>query len=302
MTVDLTKLKQLLAVARTGSYRRAADELGLTQPALSRNIALLEHRFGFKIFDRGRSGAALTPVGALVVDDADSLVRHAAILERNLLLYGRGEAGQIAFGMGPQIAGFVLAKLGAQMVTTRPQLRMRCSLKTANILMRELRDDSIEMMFCASDHIPPSEEIVIEPMGVMTYGIFARAGHPMIPQGAVTLSELSAYPLVVETEHVFPSFPTNNCALVCDNASILRDIVYASDALSFASFQVAADDLAAGRLVVIDVVDLPFSSIEVGMVRLAGRAMSPAAAAVAACVRKLFAEVGEARVAATAAR
>jgi DNA-binding transcriptional LysR family regulator len=290
MTIDLTKLKQLLAVARTGSYRRAAEELGLTQPALSRNIALLEHRFGFKIFDRGRNGAALTAVGALVVEDADSLVRHAAILERNLLLYGRGEAGHIAFGMGPQIAGVVLSKLGAHMLTTRPQLRMQCSLKTADILMRELRDDKIEMMFCASDHIPPSEEIVIEPVGAMTYGVVARAGHPMIGQGALTLSETSAYPLVVETEHVFPSFPTNNGALICDNAAILRDIVYGSDALWFASFQMVAEDLAAGRLAEIDVVDLPFNRIEVGMVRLAGQSMSPAAVAVAASVRKLFAE------------
>jgi DNA-binding transcriptional LysR family regulator len=293
MTIDLTKLKQLLAVARTGSYRRAAEELGLTQPALSRNIALLEHRFGFKIFDRGRGGAALTAVGSMVVEDAESLVRHAAVLERNLHLYGRGESGQIAFGMGPQIAGFVLSRLGAQMLTARPRLRMRCSLKTADILMRELRDDSIEMMFCASDHIPPASEIVIEPVGAMTYSILARSGHPILERGPVTLSDLSDYPLVVETEHVFPSFPTNTGALICDNAAVLRDVVYESDALWFASLQMVAADVDAGHLTKVECTDLPFSRIEVGMVRLAGGAMSPAASAVAACVRKLFADCSQ---------
>src|SRR5579864_3810938 len=100
MVLDLAKLEQLLTIARTGNFTRAAEELGITQPALSRNIGLLEDRFSFKIFDRGRGGASLTPVGALMVDEVEALVRQATILEHNLQLYGRGEGGQISLGMG----------------------------------------------------------------------------------------------------------------------------------------------------------------------------------------------------------
>jgi DNA-binding transcriptional LysR family regulator len=290
MHVDLAKLRHLLAVARTGSFRRAAEELGVTQPALSRNIALIEGRFGFRIFERGRGGAKLTPVGALVVQDAESLVRHAAVLERNLDLYGRGESGQIAFGMGPQIASVLLPKLGAHMLTTRPQLRMRCLLKTADVLMRELHDDAIEMMFCASNHVPPSPEIVIEPIGGMTYGMLARSGHPLAAKESATMSDLAGFPLALDTERPHPVFPTHNGALICDNAAILREAVFESDALWFASHQTVANDIASGRLVELKVVDLPFSRIEVGVVRLTERASSPAASAITAYARKLLAE------------
>ena len=67
MDVDLAKLNQLLVIARTGSFSRAAEELRITQPALSRSVAGLEQRFGFRIFERGRGGATPTTVGALVL-------------------------------------------------------------------------------------------------------------------------------------------------------------------------------------------------------------------------------------------
>src|SRR5262245_25964064 len=145
MVLDLVKVKQLLTVARAGSFHRAAEELGLSQPALSRNIALLEARFGFKVFDRGRGGTVLTRLGALALADAEALVRYAAVVESNLQLFGRGEKGQIAFGMGPQIASLLLPRLGAHMLASRPRLRMHCSVKTSDLLIQDLRADAIEM-------------------------------------------------------------------------------------------------------------------------------------------------------------
>jgi DNA-binding transcriptional LysR family regulator len=290
MAVDLAKLEQLLTIARTGNFTRAAEELGITQPALSRNIGLLEDRFGFKIFDRGRGGASLTPIGALIVDEVEALVRQATILENNLQLYGRGEAGQISLGMGPQIAGLLLPGLGTHMLKTRPQFRMDCSLKTVDNLMPDLMDGGIEMIICASSHISPSSEIVVETLGVMRLGVLARSGHPIAARSAVTMSDLAAYPLAVESARRPPFFPVANGGLSCENSQILRDIVLESDALWFSSPQMVAKELAAGLMNEIDVVDLPFRHVEVGIVRLARRRSSQAASAIVDYVRRFLAE------------
>lgn len=290
MEIDLTKLKQLIAVARAGTLSQAAQELGITQPALSRNIALLEHRFRFKIFDRGRGGASLTPVGALVVEDAIALVRHASALERNLHLYGRGESGRIDFGMGPNIAAFLLRRICTHMLTTRPQVRMRCSLKTADQLFEELMNDSIEMMFCATDHIPPSPDLVMERIGEMTVGLLVRSDHPVASRGEMTMSELAAYPIAAATEHLDPSLQSLKGGVICDSLDILRGIVLQTDAVWLTSPEAVADDIAVGRLIEIKTTDLPFRRHEVGVVRLAARAMSPAGKAVADCARTVLAE------------
>jgi DNA-binding transcriptional LysR family regulator len=81
MEIDLTKFAYLVTIARTRNFSRAADELRITQPALSRSVAAVEQRFGFKIFDRGRGGVSITPLGALVLKDAETLLRDARAKE-----------------------------------------------------------------------------------------------------------------------------------------------------------------------------------------------------------------------------
>lgn len=290
MAIDLAKLVQLLTIARTGTFTRAAEELGITQPALSRNIGLLEDRFGFRIFDRGRGGASLTHVGALIVDEAEALVRHAAIFESNLQLYERGEGGQISLGMGPQIAGLLLPGLGTHMLKTRPRLTMDCSLKTVDVLLPDLMNGSIELIICASSHISSSPEIGVETLGMMRLGILARAGHPITARPGVTMADLATYPLAVESARRPHFFPAGNGGLSCENSQILRDIVLGSDALWFSSPQMVARELADGLISEISVVDLPFRHVEVGVVRLARRRSSPAASAIVDYVRRFLAD------------
>ena len=59
----LKQLRYLSAIAETGSFRRAADRLGVTQPALTAQIAALEAGLGLQLFERSRRGAALSPEG-----------------------------------------------------------------------------------------------------------------------------------------------------------------------------------------------------------------------------------------------
>ena len=68
--MDLKQLESLRAIAETGSFHAAADRLGLTQPAISRQIAKLEQELGDAVVLRSRPRATLTPAGELVVDAA----------------------------------------------------------------------------------------------------------------------------------------------------------------------------------------------------------------------------------------
>lgn len=90
MDIDLKKLKQVIIVARLGSVSAAAAEMHITQPALSRNISYIEQRYGVKIFERGRHGAALTPTGEIIIREAEELLRRAETFQHNIKGYGAG--------------------------------------------------------------------------------------------------------------------------------------------------------------------------------------------------------------------
>jgi DNA-binding transcriptional LysR family regulator len=285
MDVDLARLNQLLVVARLGSFSRAAEALNITQPALSRSIAGLEARFGFRVFERGRGGAVPTVVGAMVLADAEVLVRDARSLGQNLHLYARGEAGKVAFGMGPLIASLTLRTLSAQMLQARPQLQMRCSVKSADVLLSELLDGAIEMMFCTTEQVLPAPEIAVQPVGAVTLAHIVRAAHPLAGREGLTMADVVDFPIAhsahsqAEVFHAEARFARTG-ALFCDNYEILRQVVLDTEAVWMSSPQMVADDIAAGRMVQLDVADMPPRRSAVGVVRLKGRAWSPAARAV----------------------
>lgn len=291
MELDLTKFGHVLAIARTRNFSRAAEELGITQPALSRSLAGLEARLGFKVFERGRGGVSVTALGALVLEDAEALLRQARSLDHNLRLYGKGDSGKVAFGMGPLIASLVLPKLGADLLTTRPGLQMRCAIRAAHMLMRDLYGDAIELMFCAGEQVAQSPELTIEEMGAVDLSLIVRSGHPLLNStGPLGLADLAEHPFASAAEFRSNDMPGKAGALICENYDILREVVLRSDTVWMSSRQLVSEDLARGVFSEIFVPEMPHGSSTVVMVRLKARTLSPSAEAVVAAVRKQIAE------------
>lgn len=101
MEIELRQLRALRAVIEHGSFNRAAIALGLTQPAISKSINLLERACGATLFERGRGGAVLTPAGRVIARtaaNADHLIRQAK-LELNIA--NRGGSGPLIIGATP---------------------------------------------------------------------------------------------------------------------------------------------------------------------------------------------------------
>lgn len=284
--MDIKKLQHLVTVARTGSISGAAEELHITQPALSRSISNLEARYGLHIFERGRRGATLTTVGKLAVEEAEELLRRSRTVEQNFRLLASGEAGRIAFGMGPLIASLVMRDLSCFFLRERPGLHLRASVKSADLLLRELEQDSIELLFCAGGQIEPSAERVVATVGAVELAMLVRAGHPLAGEGQVTLEALARFPLLSGAEHSGRGLGKARGSFICDNYHILAETVLDSDGIWMSSPQLVADRIASGELVRLTVADNPRPEhVEVSVVRSAGRLPSPAAEAVVGFVR-----------------
>ena len=76
----IRELKTLVAVARTGTFAKAGDQIGLTQAAVSAQMQRLEAALGFPLFDRSARAARLNPRGQQVVEQAQELIRQYASL------------------------------------------------------------------------------------------------------------------------------------------------------------------------------------------------------------------------------
>jgi len=90
LDLDLRKLRYFVAVADTLHFGRAADELHIAQPALSRQIRALEHDLGAPLFIRDSHGVVLTDAGRQLQDDAGQLLASAHAVRRRVSVAARG--------------------------------------------------------------------------------------------------------------------------------------------------------------------------------------------------------------------
>lgn len=290
MAVDYRKLRHLVTVAQVGSFSKAAQELHISQPALSRSIAVLEDHLGLRIFDRTSQGADLTNLGKLVVAEAEKLLQQMRLFEQNVDLLAGGESGKVGFGMWSLIGSLVLPSLSAHFINTRPQLIVQASVKPANALLKDLYDDEIELFFCGAGQFDATPDLDVAVLGAVYLSILVRKEHPLATRKTVCREDLFVQPKLCAVElSQIPDELMGSGVFVCDNFDILRSVALTTDSVWFAPWQLAQRELEEGELVSLTVADASDDSrIEIQQVQLKGAKITPAGQEVAHFVREYF--------------
>jgi DNA-binding transcriptional LysR family regulator len=279
MSVSLGRLQQLITVARCGSFSRAAEELHISQPALSRSIAALESRYGFPIFNRIGHGVQPTAAGAEVIAQAAPLLQSMRVFESNLGLLATGAAGKLKLGLPPLLSSQLLAKLACDFFSPGAQAEIRVSIRSGPALLEELKNDAIELFFFAETQIEAPPEVEIEPVGLIRPVCVVRAGHPLAAHRTLTLDDLSQFPWASSVEPPAMGEQLNPARLLCDNYHVLREVVLQTNMVCICTSDFVGRDLAEGRLHEIQVQGLLPAESTIYAAKLRGRIASPLASA-----------------------
>ncbi len=199
--LDHRALRQFLAVADHGTVRAAARALHMSQPPLTAAIAQLEGRLGVSLFDRSVRGMHLTEAGAVLRDEARTIVGRLNHLEERVRFIGGNPR--------PLRLGFVSAALNAVLPTVLRGLRNRdlptpfLSEMTTPEQVAALRDGRLDAGFL---HPPVSlpEGIASRALGRDPYCAALPAGHRLAGRGAIRFAEIASEPFVLFPEHQGP--------------------------------------------------------------------------------------------------
>jgi DNA-binding transcriptional LysR family regulator len=115
--MDLRLLRAFVTVARLRNFGAAAEELSTSQPALTKQIQVLERKVGSVLFTRGRHGARLTPAGELLLPDALDLLERSEAFDRRAAQVAVGDEGSLAIGFG--LSGIDLAPRAVALFRSR---------------------------------------------------------------------------------------------------------------------------------------------------------------------------------------
>ncbi|MCE7795293.1 LysR family transcriptional regulator [Sphingobium sufflavum] len=284
--LQLRSLNHLVTLAARRNFARAAEDLGLSQSALSRSIQALEAQIGMRLFDRDRAGVTLTPQGRMAVERAAVLLADADDFERHLAASASAEAGHVRFGIAPMPARALLPAVIAERLRVAPDVTNDVVVRDVDALWALLVAGEIEFFVTNEGFQCESPPPRIETLGHFPVGGIVRAGHPLLSGDCpgmtfpVVRSSWTGVPLPPEIEA-----RRRGVANVIEDFGSLAAITAASDAIWFSSPYSAGEALRAGVLHQLPD-GAPDAAVRVVMCSLERRSPSPWARSLKALLRQ----------------
>ncbi|WP_067450100.1 LysR family transcriptional regulator [Actinomadura macra] len=155
----ITGLHVVHQVAAAGSFTRAAEMLGYTQSAVSRQVAAMETAAGGPLFDRRGRGVALTPAGQVLVRRATEILADLAATEMELAGLRDRLAGRLAMGAYPTAAMALAPRAMAQVMSGHPGLAVVLEEASTPALLRRLRAGRLDVAVIGVGHGLPGYDL-----------------------------------------------------------------------------------------------------------------------------------------------
>src|SRR5579862_8868666 len=159
--LDVTRLRVLVAVARTGSVTAAAQELNYAQPSVSHHIARLEAETGARLLERAGRGVRLTEAGRMLAERAEEIIGRLDAAENELAAHVGLREGRVRMAAFPSALGTIVPAAAARLDADSPGVDLSLTEAEPPEAMRMLRAGYVEVALVFRYHdteaSPPPE-------------------------------------------------------------------------------------------------------------------------------------------------
>ncbi len=192
--VTLRQLRVFEAVARRLSYSRAAEELHLTQPAVSMQVGALEELAGLPLIEQTGKRITLTGAGEELAKLAQRLALELRAAEENLAAWRGAESGRLQIGVVSTAKYFAPALL-AEFRHRHPGIELSLSVNNRSVVVKQLANNEIDLALMGS---PPRDfETVAERFAEHPLVFIAPPEHPLAKKRRVSAAQVAAETLLI---------------------------------------------------------------------------------------------------------
>lgn len=196
MRYTLRQLSYFVAAGETGSVKRAAEQVHISQPSVSAAISHLESELNVQLFVRHHAqGLSLTPSGKRLLRTAKELLRDAYALYDVANSANTMVAGPINVGCFRTLSPLILPDLWKSFVANYPEAQMHVTEGSEAALMDGLRAAQIDIALTYAIHLTPDMEFL--PLVELPTYVLLAADHPLATQSSVRLEDLASLPFVL---------------------------------------------------------------------------------------------------------
>lgn len=197
--MDLRQLESFVRIARLGGFRRAANDLGLSQAAISEQIKLLEAELRVPLFERAHRPVRLTEAGQTLLQRTELVLSELRATREELEGLAGLEGGHVRVGTLPSHGAPWTAPMLGAFHRRHPGVEIDLAEQTSAILLKLLVDREIDL---ACLNIPTSgwdapKGVSMAPLGTFEYVLAVHPRHRLASYERVRLEELAPEPLLI---------------------------------------------------------------------------------------------------------
>jgi LysR family transcriptional regulator, low CO2-responsive transcriptional regulator len=260
----LRQLKVFEAVARLASYSRAADELHLTQPAVSTQIRKLEGHAGLPVFEQLGKKTFLTAAGSELLHHCHLIIRQfeeaeAAMTHHKGVSGGRLNVAVISAG------DYFLPRLLVEFARRHEGVKINLTVHSRGELLTHMADNLTDLAVMVRP--PEGDDTVAEPFAPHPYVIVAARDHALAKSRHIPMARLMQEPFIVrepgsDTRHAMADALGRHMAklvvaLEVRSTETIKQAAIAGMGVAFLSAHTMSRELRDGSLVLLDVQGFP---------------------------------------------
>ncbi|MFJ4291140.1 LysR family transcriptional regulator [Cupriavidus sp. NPDC089707] len=296
--MDIRQIRAFLAIADTGTVTRAAELLHVVQPAVSRQIKLLEDEIAAPLFVRTRHGMQLTDAGQVLSERARRALRELDMARMEIHPEAQSISGVVQIGLLPSSCDLIADALVRALQQNYPQVRVSISVGYTDHLLRWLENGEVEAALLYNP--APTPALDIAPLVEETLSLAGPAALRLEDMVPVPISALGQTPLVLPSApHGLRSLVEHACAVAgveitvaaeTNALSVQKQLVVSGYGLTVLPRIAVRDEIQRGQLSAAPIDGSDFTR-RIALATPASRRMSPALRCATSTLRACMMEI-----------
>jgi DNA-binding transcriptional LysR family regulator len=223
--IELRHLRYFRALAETLNFHRAAEQLHISQPGLSRQIQQLEFHLGTPLFIRDRREVYLTEAGKYFREQLSAPLNRLEFIFEQTRRIGEGTSGEIRIGFLGSAMQDVIPGLLLNLRKHYPDLHTSLEELSNRSQIRALSEERLDLGFVRLSEVPPEQESI--PVIRETFSLVVAEGHPIVASNFHSISQFKEDPFILFSPEYSPDY-YRTILSICDDGGFRPKVSHKS--------------------------------------------------------------------------
>ena len=195
--MELRQLRYFRAVALAGGFRKAAEELSISQPSISHQVRRLELQLGVRLFERKTRPPTLTPAGRRLLEHAERLLAGAETAAADMRQFSTHGGNRLAVGAMQYLTFLELPELLVRFQQAHPEITVTVNIGNSGELEALLHRGDVDIAIAHVNEDAPPTGLSVQRLRQEEIVLLVGPSHPLAARGEVEIGELADSPFVV---------------------------------------------------------------------------------------------------------